>query len=329
MNYSDIIGQDHILSHIRDAVANDRVSHAYIIHGEDGSGKKSIAKLFAQTLLCEGENKPCQQCHSCKQALSDNHPDIKWITHEKPNTISVDDVRRQLNDDIVIKPYSGPYKVYIIPEAEKLGAAGQNAILKTIEEPPAYAVIILLTNNAAAFLPTIISRCVMLNIRPVQRKEMIQYLVEKKGLVDYQASVAAGFAGGNIGKAIKLATSNEFTELKDNVLLVVKHCGDMQISELVSAVRQVESYKMQVDDYLDLMTMWYRDILLYKATMQADQLIFQDEIVEISRQSSKATFEDVQNIINAIDKCKIRLKANVNFELAIELMFMTIREEMR
>ena len=110
---------------------------------------------------------PCMECHSCKQAMTKNQPDIIYVRHEKPNTISVDDIRTQVNNDIVIKPYSSRYKIYIIDEAEKMNEQAQNALLKTIEEPPAYAILILLTTNAAAFLPTILSRCVTLNIKAV------------------------------------------------------------------------------------------------------------------------------------------------------------------
>lgn len=107
------------------------------------------------------------ECHSCKQAAGKNQPDIIYVSHEKPNTISVDDIRTQLNNDIVIKPYSSKHKIYIVDEAEKMNQQAQNALLKTIEEPPAYAVILLLTTNAESFLPTILSRCVTLNLKAV------------------------------------------------------------------------------------------------------------------------------------------------------------------
>ena len=144
--FKDVIGHNDIIQYIQNAVSQDKVSHAYILNGERGSGKKMLADLFAMTLQCEEHTpNPCGECHSCKQAKSGNHPDIIHVTHEKPNTISVDDIRTQVNNDIVIKPYSSPYKIYIIPEADLLSVQAQNALLKTIEEPPAYAVIFLLT----------------------------------------------------------------------------------------------------------------------------------------------------------------------------------------
>ena len=105
---------------------------------------------------------------SCRQAINGNQPDIIRVTHEKPNSISVDDIREQVNNDIVIRPYSSKYKVYIIADADKMTVQAQNALLKTIEEPPSYAVIMLLTENAEALLPTIRSRCVMMKLRNIK-----------------------------------------------------------------------------------------------------------------------------------------------------------------
>ena len=330
ISFKDIIGQGHIINHFVNAMKYNKVSHAYIINGEDGTGKKTLAKAFAATMQCESDgDKPCGKCQSCKQCMTDNQPDIKWITHEKPNTISVDDVRKQLNSDILIKPYSSRFKIYIIDEAEKLNTAAQNAILKTIEEPPEYAVILLLTNNAASFLPTIMSRCVMLNMRPVPEEAIIQYLIKKEQLPDYTARVSAKFSGGNLGRAIQLGTSEHFNALKENVLQIVKHVNDMELSELVGAVKVIEEYKLETDDYINTMIMWYRDVLLYKTTMDLNGIIFKEEMNEIRRQAAKCTFNGLQEILQALDKAKVRLKANVNFDLVMELMFLTINERMK
>ena len=146
--FHDIIGHEKIKEHLQKAIGYQRVSHAYILSGEEGMGRKTIAKAFAMTLLCEKHGtEPCMECHSCKQFLSGNHPDVIWVTHEKPASIGVDDVRIQINDTVSIRPYSSPYKIYLVDEAEKMTVQAQNALLKTIEEPPAYAVLVLITTN--------------------------------------------------------------------------------------------------------------------------------------------------------------------------------------
>ena len=181
--FKDIVGQEQLKEHLQNAIRLNKVSHAYIINGERSSGKEFIAKTFAMALQCENlqtdgqDMEPCQECHSCKQALSGNHPDIIFITHEKPNTISVDDIRSQINGDVAIKPYSGPKKIYIMNEGEKMTVQAQNALLKTLEEPPEYAVILILTSNVSALLPTIQSRCVLLNMKPVKDEQLKQFLM--------------------------------------------------------------------------------------------------------------------------------------------------------
>ena len=181
-NFKDIYGQKQIVDHFQNALESGKISHAYIINGERSSGKEFIAKIFAMALQCEAEGiEPCNECHSCKQSLSGNHPDIRRVTHEKAS-ISVDDIRLQLNNDIMVKPYSRPYKVYIIDEAEKMTEQAQNAMLKTIEEPPEYAVIILIANGVVSFLPTILSRCVVLQTRAVEEAQIARFLQREKEL---------------------------------------------------------------------------------------------------------------------------------------------------
>ena len=138
-SFKDIIGQEQLVEHFQNAIKTGKVAHAYIINGERSSGKEFVAKVFATALQCESEGeKPCGECHSCKQALTQNQPDIIHVLHEKPNTIGVEDIRNKINNDIGIKPYSSPYKIYIMNEGEKMTVQAQNALLKTLEEPPAY-----------------------------------------------------------------------------------------------------------------------------------------------------------------------------------------------
>ncbi len=202
----------------------------------------------------------------------------------------------------------------------------QNALLKTIEEPPSYGVILLLTTNSDGFLPTILSRCVTLKLRPVSDAQVRSYLMEQLQIPDYQADVCAAFARGNIGKAKRLAQSEHFGELKDHAVHLVRHMEDMEIYEITDAVRRVSDYKADISDYLDLLVLWYRDVLLFKATRQVDTLVFAEEINYISAQASKSSYEGLERIIEALDKAKVRLKANVNFELTMELLLLTIKE---
>lgn len=326
-SFKDVVGHKDIIRYIQSAVKEDKVSHAYIINGERGSGKKLLAELFAATLLCEAKGtEPCNVCHACKQSGSGNHPDIIRVQHEKPNTISVEDIRTQVNNDILIKPYQGPYKVYIIAEADLMTPQAQNALLKTIEEPPAYAVIFLLTENGEMLLPTITSRCVMLKLRNIKDTLIKKYLMEKMEIPDYKADVCTAFAQGNIGRARMLATSEHFNEIHDDAIQLLKYMDEMEQSEIVKAVKRINTYKLEINDYLDLIMIWFRDVLMYKATLDVSKVVFKSELNAIKERAMKSSYEGIEQILEGLEKAKTRLKANVNFDLVMELLLLTIKE---
>lgn len=325
--FNEVIGHEHIIEHFKNAIQLNKMSHGYILNGEESSGKSMLASAFVKTLQCEKKDvNPCGQCKSCKQAETRNHPDIKWLTHEKPNSIGVDDLREQLISDIQIKPYSSAYKIYIIDEAEKMTVQAQNSLLKTIEEPPKYGIILLLTTNAEGFLPTILSRCAILNLKPIQNVQIKKYLMEQFKVPDYKADICVAFAQGNLGKAIKLASSEKFDEIKGQLVKSLKQITIMEYSALLNLVKEMEVYKQDIYEYLDLMLVWYRDVLLFKATNDINGLVFREEYTSISKIATTSSYEGLETIIGAIDKARVRLRANVNFGLAMELLLLTIKE---
>lgn len=326
-SFDEIIGHEKVKEHLRNAVKLNKISHAYIINGMQGSGKNMIADIFSKTLQCEkGGETPCNVCHSCIQAESGNHPDIIRITHEKPTSIGVEDVREQLVGDIQIRPYSGRYKIYIIDDADKMTVQAQNAILKTIEEPPEYGIIMLLTENADGLLPTILSRCVRLELTPVQDSLIKEHLMRAFNIPEYDAGFAAAFARGCVGRAEAVINSEIFAGIKENALHMLKYVSDMTVGELINSVKSINDYKGNINDYLDLLAMWYRDVLLFKSTNDANLLIFKDELKTIRRQASVSSYEGIQTVLTSIDKAKKRLNANVSFELVMELLFLTMKE---
>lgn len=327
MGFQGIIGHKDVLTHLQNAMDMGKVSHAYIINGETGSGKKTVARAFAQALQCENEeDRPCGKCHSCLQAQSGNHPDIIEVTHDKPNSIGVDDIREQVVEDVSVRPYSSRYKVYIISDGEKMTAQAQNALLKTIEEPPAYVVVLILTANASALLPTILSRCVRLDMKPISDEQVRNYLMEHVQIPDYQADICVAFAQGNIGKAIQLASSERFSEIRSSAVHLVTHVKEMDLSEISSAVKAVTEFKLDIRDYLDILAVWYRDVLYFKATNDADGIVFRENLRAIQQQTRRSSYEGLESILEGIKKAKARLSANVNFELTMELLFLLIKE---
>ncbi len=325
-SFKDVIGHKNVISYIENAVRQNKVSHAYILNGARGSGKNMLAMLFAGTLLCENQGAdPCNECHSCKQVDSKSHPDL--ITIESlENSIGVDVIRTKINNDIMIKPYQGPYKIYIIDGADRMTEQAQNALLKTIEEPPEYAVIMLLTENAEKLLPTITSRCVMLKLRNVKDTLIKRYLMEKMGVPDYKAEMCTAFAQGNIGRAVLLAKNEKYDAIREEAVNLLKNIREMEFSALLEAVRHIHVYKLDVEEYFDIIMIWYRDVLMYKATRDVDKIIFKELIPEIRERAMKSSYEGIELVLESLEKSKARLRANVNFALVMELLFLTIKE---
>ncbi len=329
MNFSDIVGQESIKEQMQGAISTGRVSHAYILYGEVRSGKEFVAKVFAQSLLCEkpvtkgdGTIEPCGECHSCRQAMSANHPDIIYV----PSTIGVEEIRDRIVETVQIKPYQGPYKIYIVEEAEKLTVQAQNVLLKTIEEPPSYVVFILLTSSTEALLPTILSRCVLLNMRPVRDDEMRNYLMEQLHVPESRAEICIAFARGNIGRAKALASSEDFDKIRTNALSLLKNIHEMDTADIMEALKNIREYGFDINDYLDIMAVWYRDILLFKATHDMNHLIFRDEIQSIQKVAQYSDYEGIEEVIRALEVAKSRLRSKVNYELTMELLLLTIKE---
>ena len=382
--FSDIIGQKAIIEHLYNALRTGSIAQAYIISGETGSGRKTIASIFAAALQCEdlemeevpeepagarekgvsassaqgtrekggsssgaqgarekgsGNSagspamrprirllEPCGKCLSCMQAQSGNQPDIITITHAKANSIGVDEIRR-MRADLQIKPYSNARKIYIIPDAEKLTIQAQNALLKTLEEPPEYAVIILIANGLVSFLPTILSRCVVLQTRAVEEAQIARFLQREKDIPEDQAQILARFAGGNPGQALLLTEDQEFLELRDRTVDFLSHLGRsdaMRVSEFASGIDPGRR-----DDVLAFVMMWYRDVLLYFSTQNSENLIFQEDIQYIIEAAGMLGYERLGVILDEIDKASRRLKSNVAADSVFEIMFLNIRQQYR
>ncbi len=325
--FKDVVGHEQIIAQLSSALKNKKISHAYIFNGADGTGKNMLAKAFAKALQCEaGYGDACDMCASCHQTDTGNQPDIKWVTHEKGKSIGVDDIRLQLNSDIAVKPYSSKYKIYIVDEAEKMTAGAQNALLKTIEEPPAYGIIMLLTNNIDALLPTIRSRCVTLNMKPATFDKVVAFLMDKYQVPDYKARICAAFAQGNVGRAVRMALSADFNELQEDVLYIVKNVDEMDVYEVMNAVKNLSEHKADIYDIIDMMMVWYRDVLMLKITNDINLLVYKDEYSALNRRAQKTSFDGLDTIIQGLEKAKVRLRANVNFDLTLELMLLTIKE---
>ena len=163
-------------------------------------------------------------------------------------------------------------------------------------------------------------------MKPVPDRLVKKYLMEQLAVPDYKANICVAFARGNIGKAKMLASSEEFEKVKDEAITLVKNINEMETSEIVKAIKKISEYKFDVNDYLDILMAWYRDVLLFKATKDVNSLVFKEDIQQIMRMSDRSTYEGIELIVNALQIAKKRLEANVNFDLTMELLFLAIKE---
>ncbi len=322
--FEDIVGQKRIINHLKNAIKLDRPSHAYIFHGDDGIGKRLTAEIFAKGLLCEKiEGAPCGKCRSCIQMDTGNNPDFIKVTHEK-SVISVDDIRSQLISEMQIKPYTAKYKIFMVDEAEKMNEQAQNALLKTLEEPPEYGVIILLTNNLNMFLDTILSRAVALAFMPAGRSEIKEFLMKKRAIPDYQARTAAACAGGCPGKALNWVDSEEFSERREKSMEVLKKIGKMEPAFAIKRSKEWAKQKDDIDFFRRLLEAWIRDVLYVKATGRTGRCMFVDESTLLKEQAGKLSFEKLGHILEMNELLGERLGSNVNTEVSLERLLMEL-----
>ncbi len=327
--FHDILGHEQIISHLQNAAQQGKVSHAYIFNGPEGSGKRMLAEAFAMLLLCVSpeDGEPCMKCHSCRQAAGYIHPDLLYVTHEKAG-ITVDDVRQQINDTVDIRPYYGSYKVYIVDEAEKMNTQAQNALLKTLEEPPDYVVLLLLTTNADLFLPTILSRCVRLDLKAVSDDRIRNYLVTSYGISEREADLCVAFAQGNVGCAVSLASSEAFGEIRDHMIDLVGSLRERPSFELGQELQFLDERREDGSLFLDLLLLFFRDVLLYKSTGGEEGLAFREQTALIRQIAGAASYTGLNQIFTAIDNACTRFRMNVNASLTLELLFYEIKENL-
>lgn len=328
MKFSDIIGQDAIKTHLQRAVRLKQPSQAYILEGEKLSGKKTLANAFAAALLCErGGDEPCGECHSCKMAVSGNHPDIIRVTREKKsNEIKIGDIRAQVTENVGLRPYYGAFKVYIIDEAEKINLPSQNALLKTLEDPPDYAVLLLLTTSMDGFLQTVLSRCVKLSLTPLPDTQVTGWLMRNENMPEYEAKVISAFAQGNLGKAHSLAESEDFAQMRGRVVELLSHLDDRAPDQLLAEADELDkSYQERMTEIFDFFVIWYRDVLVYKALEEKDALTYQEEAYAITQAARRLSYRKLKGNLAAIAKAREHLAERVGSGRVMQQLLLEIR----
>lgn len=322
--FEEIRGNTPLVEQLRRSAASGRSSHAYLFLGGAGAGKRLIANTFAKALQCEGEKRPCDSCKSCHAFNHGNHPDVIYFQPLKNGkTYTIEDVREQLLETVDLKPFQYEKKIYIIEKADTLNIQSQNALLKTLEEPPAHAVFLLLAERAEAFLPTILSRVVVMKIRPLSAETIADYLMQAGHLAE-ESHILSAYAQGRIGQALELVEDEGFREMRQDILGKLEALPSMSEGEAYLLAKDLEGYKNDLR-FLDIMELWYRDLLTAKSLREEGYLIQRDKKDAIFRAAKEPAALLVKKAA-AVRTARMRLAQNANFRLTMEVMLMDLKE---
>lgn len=322
--FEEIRGNTPLVEQLRRSAASGRSSHAYLFLGGAGAGKRLIANTFAKALQCEGEKRPCDSCKSCHAFNHGNHPDVIYFQPLKNGkTYTIEDVREQLLETVDLKPFQYEKKIYIIEKADTLNIQSQNALLKTLEEPPAHAVFLLLAERAEAFLPTILSRVVVMKIRPLSAETIADYLMQAGHLAE-ESHILSAYAQGRIGQALELVEDEGFREMRQDILGKLEALPSMSEGDAYLLAKDLEVYKNDLR-FLDIMELWYRDLLTAKSLREEGYLIQRDKKDAIFR-AAKEPAALLAKKAAAVRTARMRLAQNANFRLTMEVMLMDLKE---
>jgi len=204
MGFQDLLGNSRLKRNLTNAMQKDKVSHFYVVSGPEGSGRSTLIRLLTAAIQCEGEDRPCLACNACRKAMANTHPDILTVDEPERQTLPIDLIRKA-RADVYIRPNEGKKKIYVIPRANAMRTEAQNALLKVLEEPPAYGVFILRTDNPEKLLPTIRSRCVELSLSALDEKTLVSALRQRfPDAGDDTLAAAMARSGGFLGQALRM-----------------------------------------------------------------------------------------------------------------------------
>ena len=308
-----IIGHQQIVEQLQRTVASDRIAGAYLFYGPEGVGKETVACYFAQLIFCQQDAQPptvCGACLACRKVNSGNHPDLQLIRPEG-SELKIGQIR-ELQKQIIYEPLEANRKVYILTDVDRMNDYAENALLKTLEEPPASSVLILLTSNIRVLLPTTRSRCQILQFHPMPTQELAEILVKRFSVGPEQATTLAIAADGAIGKAL--------TQLEKGDVHIESVPEVLKETDLLAAFRLAENFKDNPETLSELVT-WYRDLLFLQQGAPSELIThihFLDELRSIVPRYSRLRIQ--QAIQTIFDTKSLIENTNTNATLALEVM---------
>ena len=293
--FEKIIGNQNAKKELEKVLAINKISHSYLFLGTDGIGKRLFAKEFAKAILCNKQDEYCNKCKSCIEFDSGNNPDYGEIIPDG-NSIKIDQIR-EMQRKVLESPIISDRKVYVINDADLMTKEAQNAILKTLEEPPKYVTIILIGSNESNFLSTIVSRCLSIRFSNISKNEIEQYLKEQYGLESISENIIEA-SNGSIGKYESLKENESLYAEIDNLICNINNLSLIDSFKNANIIYKSQDEKDNILDYLN--------IILFKKAKENKKFL---------------------KCINIVEETKKRLKANCNYNMTIDNMIISIWEE--
>ncbi|MFW6273561.1 MAG: DNA polymerase III subunit delta' [Halanaerobium sp.] len=325
MSFASVLGQKEAVKILKAEIKKDRISHAYLFSGQNGIGKFKLAFEFSKAVFCkELELDSCGSCINCRKMLHKNHPDFKKIAIlEDKNAISIDQIR-ELKKEIAYKPYESDRKIYIIENAEEMTKEAANSLLKTLEEPPSFATIILLAEDTGKMLPTIISRCQQIKLKDL-RKETIKKLLLDKGLEREKAEILSQTAAGSPGRALKAAEMENYFENRKIIYDFLSDLSSKNTIEIFKITEKLEELLKSDFPCFDLLSDWYRDIMMIKQDY-LEAVKNKDYIDDLKENKELISSAAVIKNLDLIAGAERYIKENVRANLSLEVLFFKLRQ---
>lgn len=324
MDFGKVIGHEKLVEGLQKSIEIDQISHSYLFEGEESIGKKMVALLFSKTLLCKEEGlEPCNRCNSCLKFDNWNHPDFELIEPEK-NLIKkakIDDVIKSMS----IAPLESKRKIIVIDNSDQIGVEGQNGLLKTLEEPPPYVNIILISSNSNNLIPTILSRCQVVKFYQVDSKKIEELLKRDYNKTLEEANFIAHFTKGSVGRSILLSSSEDFFHRRDKLLEIINNVVKGGKPAVFSSFDFFTENKEFIDELLDIIIYWFRDLIIYKEIGESKIIINRDKLPLLIDQSFLSSSK-INDIIENIIEARKNIKRNINYQLIIETMLLNMQE---
>ena len=319
-----VIGHEWAVALLRRSLAENRVGHAYLITGSPQVGKTTLARTFAQALNCthpDADERPCDACRSCRLVSAGNHPDVPFIEPDGAS-LKIDQIRA-LQRQVALSPVEGRWKVYILREMERATAEAANALLKTLEEPPSHAVLILTASEAEVLLPTIVSRCQTVPLRPLSQQAIAQALVSRWQVQPEQASLLANLSGGRLGWAVEASRKPLVLERRSQRLDELQELMGQGRADRFAYVERLSRNPDGLREVMSLWLTWWRDLLLVTHGSTA-ALTHQDRSADVQQLAEKLLPEQACQAVEAIRAAIRGFDSHANPRLTAEVLMLNL-----